>query len=350
MQISHAVDFDKTKNYCPEHYSYLKPIMHVFEILRCAGMAEYPPDWQIFDAEEYATFHRSPPVHNGGGIHMLVPVNAAGRSTGSFRINVFGAGSFSVRFKLSKIMNDLPPWLDSIEAELVSTLEDITPPPNMTATPWDDVEDKYKKRNLLLSMPNGEAFPESEFLAYLRSPTSDKSCLGASLRWAIAGAPTANAIQLELQSLPTQARYLTKPNLRADNSISVLVQAFTLNADFFDGHSHAGPVPLLFSPDLTATAAALAANEYVLYEDLIIINNNILQMEHMTKQEAVTYLQKPKARKATGTPAFSSASSSSSRPSQPPQKKGRYNQFPALETGKFFLTSSALFIYKSSSL
>jgi hypothetical protein len=300
-------------------------------------MAQYPPDWQIFPQSEYATFHRNPAEATDAGMHLLVPVTPGGRATGQSRIHIFGSSPFSVHFPLARIMHNLPPYLANAQAELIATLEEVTPPANLTATAWEDAEDKYKKRTLLITMPDGEAFPEARFFQYLQSPSSDKSCIGASLRWAVAGSSTAAAVQMELQSLPTQARYLTKPNLKSDNSVSVLVMAFGLNADLFDGNSHAGPVPLLFSTDVTATAAALSAGPYIIHEDLADINNRILMMEHLSMGEAVAYLQKGKARKATGTGAFLTAGGSSSGAScVPPPKKSRYNQFPAMNTGKPF--------------
>jgi hypothetical protein len=296
-------------------------------------MALFPPDWQIFPEAEYATFNRAPTEDGGTGMHLLVPVTADGRASGPFRINIFGDASFSVRFPLARIMHCLPESLEQAQAELIATREDITPPANMTTTVWEDAEDKYKKRTLLLTMPNGAAFPEADFLRYIQSPTSDKSCLGASLRWAVAGALTASRMQIELQSLPTQARFLTKPNLKADNSVSVLVQTFDLNADLFDGPSHAGPVPLLFSPDTTATAAALSANPYIIHGDLVVINDHFLQMEHLSLQESISYLMKGKARKATGSAAFHSTGSSA----VPPPKRPRFNQLSAASTGNHFI-------------
>jgi hypothetical protein len=299
-------------------------------------MAEFPPDWEFFPEVDYASFHRAPPSSDEPGINLLVPVNRAGRASGPFRINIFAQHFFSVRFPLKQVMHNLPATLADVQAELVSSLDEITPPPNSTATVWDDAEDKYKKRSLILTKSDGTAFPEGDFLSYLRSPSSDKSCLGASFRWAVAGCPASAGMQLELQSLPCQARFLSKPNLRGDNAVSVLIRAFTLNADLFDGSSHAGPVPLLFSPDITATTAALAADPYIIHDDLVLIFNHFIHMEHLTLTDAVAYLQRGKARKATGSAAFSTASGSGSAP---PSKRGRYSQFPAMDAGNILFRS-----------
>lgn len=299
-------------------------------------MAQFPPDLQLFPETEYASFHREPLEDTGTGMQVLVPFSAAGRAGGAFRIHLFGSEGFSVKFPLAKVMADLPPDLKEIQAELVHTLDDITPPANMTTTVWEDAEDLYKKRVLILSTADGGAAPEATLLAYLRAPSSDKSCLGASFRWAVAGT-AGHKLQLELQSLPTQARFLTKPNLKADNCVSVLVAKFAVNADLFDGTSHAGPVPLVFTPDRDATAAALAEFSATLHDDISAVNNHFLTMEHLSMQDAVAYLQKGKARRATGTPTFClDISTSTAGPSQPP-KKPRLEQFSAMDTGTLAL-------------
>lgn len=303
-------------------------------------MAQFPPDWQLFPESEYATFHRAPLEDTGTGLNVLVPFSAAGRAGGAFRIDLFGSEGFTVKFPLAKVMADLPPDLKDIQVELAHTLEDITPPANLTTTAWEDAEDMYKKRVLILSMPDGSPVPEAALLAYLRAPSSDKSCLGASFRWAVAGT-SGPSLQLELQSLPTQARFLTKPNLKADNCVSVLIVKFAVNADLFDGISHAGPVPIIFTPDRTATAAALAAFPASLHDDISAVNNHFLTMEHLTLTEAVAYLQKGKARRAMGAPTFIlDTLTGTAGPSQPP-KKARFNQIPAMDTGRNFVNISA---------
>ena len=149
------------------------------------------------------------------------------------------------------------------------------------------------------------------------------------MRWAVA-AVNASEVILELQSLPTNARYLTKPNLKADNTVSVLVSTFKLNADLFDGESISGPVPLIFTPDREATLAAFAANPDTLHADMSAVNERFLQMEHLTLDEAVAYLQKGKARRGGGIPAFATSGGYA-----PPSKRARPQSAIALDTGKF---------------
>lgn len=296
-------------------------------------MANFPADWQMFPDAEYNPFERTPLADSGSGINILAPFSAAGRSSGNFRIHLFGTEGFTVRFPLAKIMHDLPPTLADLQAELSASLADITPPANTTTTVWEDVEDLYKKRVLLLFTPQGDPGPEGQFFEYLRSPTSDKSCIGASLRWAVAGTREAAGIQAELQSLPTQARFLTKPNLKADNSVSVLVAAYKLHADLFDGTSHTGPVPLIFTPDRAGTEAAFIAFPATLHDDITVVNNHILLMEHLTLGEAVSYLQKGKARKAAGIPAFQLQLEDTAAASSK-AKRARFQQIQPTETGE----------------
>jgi hypothetical protein len=292
-------------------------------------MAQFPADWEVFPDSEYNSFHRMPMEDTGTGVNVLVPFSAAGRSSGAFKIHLFGAEGLTAKFPLSKIVHNLPSLLSDLTAEAHYMLEDVIPPPNTTTTPWDDAEDLYKKRALLLFYPNGEPASEADLLTFFRIQTSDKSCRGASLRWAVA-AVNASEVILELQSLPTNARYLTKPNLKADNTVSVLVSTFKLNADLFDGESISGPVPLIFTPDREATLAAFAANPDTLHADMSAVNERFLQMEHLTLDEAVAYLQKGKARRGGGIPAFATSGGYA-----PPSKRARPQSAIALDTGKF---------------
>jgi len=295
-------------------------------------MAEFPADWEIFPDSEYGSFHRMPMEDTGTGINVLVPFSAAGRSSGAFKLHLFGAEGLTARFPLSKVVHNLPSLLADLTAEAHYMLEDVIPPPNVTTTAWEDAEDLYKRRALLLFQPNGDPASEADLLKFFRIQTSDKSCRGASMRWAVA-AVNASEIILEYQSLPTNARYLTKPNLKAENTVSVLVSTFKLNADMFDGDSIAGPVPLIFTPDRDATVAAFAANPDNLHADISAINERFLQMEHLTLDEAVAYLQKGKARKGGGVPAFAAGGGYTA----PPSKRARSQPLIVSDTGKNFM-------------
>lgn len=297
-------------------------------------MSQFPADWQFYEDSEYLSFHRVPLEDTGTWVNVLAPFRASGRSGGAFRLHIMGSESLSVRFPLRKIMHDLPVELANLQAQLSTTIDGATPQANTTATTWEDAEDLYKRKDLLLFTQQGEPAPERDVLSYFRLPSSDKSCIGASLRWAVAGAPD-GGMQMELQSMPCQARFLTKPNLKADNSVSVLVAAFKVRVNMFDSFTHAGPVPLIFTPDRAATAAAFQQFPATLSDDIATINAHFLRMERLSLAEAVAYLQKGKARKGAGTPAFQIPAAMIST-ATPLSKKARYQDVPVSETGTLF--------------
>jgi hypothetical protein len=82
-------------------------------------------------------------------------------------------------------------------------------------------------------------------LAFLASTKPDGSSPAVSIRWAIA-AKVDWRLQLELPSLPTQAKNLTRGCLKGDNSVATLLAAIKLKADMFDGENIGRPVPLIY--------------------------------------------------------------------------------------------------------
>ena len=104
-------------------------------------MAQFPADWEVFPDSEYNSFHRMPMEDTGTGVNVLVPFSAAGRSSGAFKIHLFGAEGLTAKFPLSKIVHNLPSLLSDLTAEAHYMLEDVIPPPNVTTTAWEDAED-----------------------------------------------------------------------------------------------------------------------------------------------------------------------------------------------------------------
>ena len=109
-------------------------------------------------------------------------------------------------------------------------------------------------------------------------------------------------LRLELQALPTQAKYLQKANLKGENSVSILLGEFPLATMMFNSNSIGSPVPLFFSPYPAAATSYLGRNPEIAKTDIGRINNRFLRMEHLSLTEAVSYLAK-KHRAAKGTTA-----------------------------------------------
>jgi hypothetical protein len=114
-------------------------------------------------------------------------------------------------------------------------------------------------------------------------------------------------MQLELQTMPIQARQLTKTSLKGDNSVSVLLAGLDLYTEMFDGVNLSGPVPNIFASDRQAALEGLLENPELALTDIAQLNGRFLQMEHLTLQEAVAYLAKGRLRAARGTAFFAPA-------------------------------------------
>jgi hypothetical protein len=121
------------------------------------------------------------------------------------------------------------------------------------------------------------------------------------------------APQFEIQGLPTPAAGIQKKYFSGDNTVSVLLGAFPLNADLFDGTFASGFVPTFFSANPAAAQAHLDRNPDIVKEAVIAANSRLLHMEHLTLAEAVTHLNAKKGRMAKGTAAFPAPTSSRKR-------------------------------------
>jgi hypothetical protein len=110
--------------------------------------------------------------------------------------------------------------------------------------------------------------------------------------------------RFEMQGLPTGACNVQKKFFSSDNSVSVLLGCFNLNADMFDGSFAHGLVPIFFSANPVQAKVFLDKNPSAAKEAILSINSRFLHMEHLSLEEAAAYLQAKKGRIAKGTAAF----------------------------------------------
>jgi len=195
---------------------------------------------------------------------------------------------------------------------------------NATSAPWRDLEFLLSEKIVFLFDNQGNLADPDYLIEYLQDLRTENPKSGASLRWAVAVSGN-NRIRLEMQSLPANSKLLTKANLRGDNSVSVLLGSFPINADLFNGNDPGGPVPLFFAPNREKTLSIMNANPDLLRRDISLVNSQLLRMEHLSLQDAYDYLQ-GRARAAKGTPAFPI-------PQGPPSKKARIQPGTSASTG-----------------
>ena len=289
-------------------------------------MSLFPTDWDIYEDDDFATFDRKDTHDSPMGACTLIRLGADGRSLGIFRIVAYGGGTIEIDIPVRHVLPDPPPHLADLIIRLSAKADGLIFPHNATTAAWRDLLQLLLSATVTLLDQEGTTIDANPLIAFLNGHTasSDRSTVGVSFRWAVAVGPTGEH-RLELQSLPTQARYLSKANLKQDNSVSVLLGSFPLEVELFAGPHPAGPVPLIFTANRDKAVEQLRQNPDPLRADIAAVNATLLQMEHLTLEEANSYLQ-GRARAAKGTQAYPPRA-------VPPAKKQRTTQATARDTG-----------------
>jgi hypothetical protein len=173
-----------------------------------------------------------------------------------------------------------------------------------------------RQRAIPITYGEGQLVPPEFFLNNLNPPstsnTDTQPSRGACLRWAV-GMSEDKLPRFEMQGLPTAACNVQKKFFSSDNSVSVLLGCFNLNADIFDGSFAHGLVPIFFSANPVQAQAFLDKNPAAAKEAISSINSRFLHMEHLSLEEAAAYLQAKKGRMAKGVAAFAMPATSRKR-------------------------------------
>jgi hypothetical protein len=290
-------------------------------------MAEFPPDWDIYEERDFATFNRARDLQTPLAASTLIRLNDDGRSMGIFRIILFGGGILNINIHVCDVLPDPPPSIASQIISLSARADKLAIASNATTSSWRDLLILLDAGIAKMLNADGTDTSSDPLIRFLNdhANSSDKSSVGVSIRWAVA-VDRSGDHNLEIQSLPTQARYLTKANLKQDNSVSVLLGSFPLCIDLFQGQNPGGPVPLLFAADRDKAADQISKNPESLRADIAAVNSTLLHMEHLSLAEAHAYLQ-GRARAAKGVSAHPNLSG-------PPTKRPRTAASTARETGK----------------
>jgi hypothetical protein len=290
-------------------------------------MADFPTDWDVFPVTEFATFHQEDRLEDPMGMTTLLKLGPDGKSTGIFKVILFGGGVVDIPIPVTDILHEPPPHIASMVIKLSVRADKTNIAQNSTTSAWRDLLTLLRGKSATVTDLNGDKISSESLVKYLEglAGSQDKNTDGASIRWAVAGSED-GGLQLEVQSLPTQARYLTKAALRKDNCVSVLQGFFPLKMDRFAGQDPGGPVPVFFAEDRDAALAWILQNPDQLRTDIATLNASFFRMEHLSVEDAHKYLQ-GKARPAKGVPIFPSAMG-------PPAKKPRQSLATPRETGR----------------
>ena len=305
-------------------------------------MASFPPQWDIYPLADYANFGAVNFADTDVIVSLCLQLSPAGVADGHFRLSLSGNVMLDNILPLNSLV-PLPTPHNDYRIRYQVRLPEVWPREDMLTTAWVDVETLIRRRVVDITDLGGNAVPAETVLPLFNSAGGRPTAVGASLRWAVVGNP-AGRLVLQLQSLPLPTNFI-QPVMHADNTVTVHIQDFDLQATYFDGDVITGIVPVLFSRDPVATRAALTANPPAALAMLQRVLGRFLLPEHISLQGATRYLR-VKYRPALGSPLFSPATS-------PPDSKRTSTQPPvdppptpatAAETGKFFLTICLLFL------
>ena len=221
-------------------------------------MAAFPPDWQIYDNDQFSSFTIPATADAGLGAALCIQIRPDGRATEHFKVVLFGGEFIQAAFPATILFN--LPEAAGASFFFQCAPVDAAPRVDMTSTGWQDVEDMMRQRTLLVLDAKGDIVEAGSLHSRMTSNCAKKAAVGASIRWAVAVAD-GGKLELQLQGLPLPAKFLnSEVPYRKDNVHVIILASIPLNADLFDGVYHAGPVPLLFSSHKEETLASLLAN------------------------------------------------------------------------------------------
>ena len=221
-------------------------------------MAAFPPDWQIYDNDQFATFTIPATADAGLGAALCIQIRPDGRATEHFKVTLFGGELIQAAFPATALFN--LPEAAGLSLFFQCAPVEAAPRVDMTTTAWRDVHDMMRQRIVLILDVKGDLVDGDALRSRMASDCAKKTAIGASIRWAVAVAD-GGKLELQLQGLPLPAKFLTSEvPYRGDNVHVIVLASIPLNADLFDGQTHSGPVPLLFSSHKEETLASLLAN------------------------------------------------------------------------------------------
>ncbi|MFN9942206.1 MAG: hypothetical protein ACK56I_22310, partial [bacterium] len=77
-------------------------------------MADFPTDWDVFPVNEFATFHQENRLEDPMGMVTLLKLGPDGKSTGIFKVVLFGGGIVDIPIPVTDIIHEPPPRLASM--------------------------------------------------------------------------------------------------------------------------------------------------------------------------------------------------------------------------------------------
>jgi hypothetical protein len=241
---------------------------------------------------------------------VLIQIRPNGVVADHSRIHIFGSVNLDIYFVASDLFSF--PEAEGLLLHTCSRPDGVGILLDRTTSAFMDVQAALQDRSLEIVNLDGVPVPAENFRKKLCSEGHEKNAVGGSIRWALA--VWEGETVLELQGLPMPLKFL-KPHHHTDNIPTIRLSHALIAMDMGDGNPYQGPLPILFSSDPDAAAAAIQADH----------NATRAEIHNVSLPQAREYLKK--FRQAAGTVAFDNRGSG-----QPRQKRMKLNLIPSAST------------------
>jgi len=232
------------------------------------------------------------------GATLLVQVRPDGSVRDHFRIKIHGDLNMGIYFPAPLLFDR--PEAKNVWLYIAGKPDDIEIPVDRSASDFIDVQGALQDRSLDTVDSLGEHIPAEEFRKILFNTGNVKNAVGASYRYGVTFTSSGEP-HLQVQGLPIPAKFL-KANHHVDNVPTICLTWTSLDMFMGDNSPYQGPVPMMFSTEPKAAAAAIAANHERARDEMHKVTGRLLIMENVTLPQAKDYLAK--YRPALGTYPF----------------------------------------------
>ena len=105
--------------------------------------------WQVQDIRSYNSFEMDGTQDTSLSVSLLIPLDNNHKTTGAFRLVVYGGDAESVPVAAGDLFKDLPDALQGLYLNLPCSTSRLRLPDNSTACVWADAEQLIRNVNLL---------------------------------------------------------------------------------------------------------------------------------------------------------------------------------------------------------
>jgi hypothetical protein len=166
---------------------------------------DFPPQWQLFEMEQFAT--AAPRAAGELGMELAMQVRPNGRMLDHYRVTLGGSRILDVNFGMAKIIS--LPAVSTWNLRLQVWPRDLSIRRNMTSSEWQNLETLIAAKDAAVMTGDEAVVPYEEVLQAIRIGEAS-----AGIRYAVVIGSDQHLL-LMLQGLPASADYLVgRPTFR----------------------------------------------------------------------------------------------------------------------------------------